>query len=547
MYLEQVEIQGFRGINRLAVPLQQTTALIGENAWGKTSLLRALWSLLGQGEVPYQFEADDFYRSECPETDSSSACRSLQILLIFREYRSDMCMHSERLSRLAPVWSRGRDGIHRIYYRARGLITAEGEVRSLHDFLRPDGSEILLDDVYPMIHLLMLMNPVLRLRDARSARCDDGQFSEEWENQLTQVSQQLLDEETYGMDTARLRQSMTAVSQLMEHYLSQVPPLHPRPRTAREIVSKPVSLRGLGSLQELLSSNHSRVLQLTMAGLGGALLAARGDRIIEAGSRPILILEDPESRLHPTLLALVWGLFEQLPGQKILTTNSGDLLTAVPLHQILRLVRRAAETRAFRLHDERLSAEELRRIAFHVRINRPMSLFARCWLLVEGETELWLLSELANICGYSLQGEGVRVIEFAQCGELPLIKAAQDLGIEWHLLADGDEAGTKYINGARHQLKGESERERLTLLPARDIEHFLFHHGFADIYRHEAGITGQQNMPPGKIIERAINRLSKPGLALAVVEAAEKGGKERIPSLLQQMFATVVALARRQG
>lgn len=82
-------------------------------------------------------------------------------------------------------------------------------------------------------------------------------------------------------------------------------------------------------------------------------------------------------------------------------------------------------TLAFSLRDEQMSAEELRRITFAVRINRPMSLFARCWLLVKGETEIWLLSELASICGYSLRGEGVRVIEFAQCGAV-LIKAARD-------------------------------------------------------------------------------------------------------------------------
>lgn len=111
-----------------------------------------------------------------------------------------------------------------------------------------------------------------------------------------------------------------------------------------------------------------------------------------------------------------------------------------------------------------------------------MSLFARCWLLVEGETEIWLLSELANICGISLRREGIRIIEFAQCGVSPLIKAAADLGIEWHLLADGDQAGNKYASSVRTLLRGESEHDRLTLLPARDIEHFLFQNGFAHVF-----------------------------------------------------------------
>ncbi|WP_313018201.1 DUF2813 domain-containing protein, partial [Atlantibacter hermannii] len=37
MFLERVEIVGFRGINRLSLMLEQTNVLIGENAWGKSS------------------------------------------------------------------------------------------------------------------------------------------------------------------------------------------------------------------------------------------------------------------------------------------------------------------------------------------------------------------------------------------------------------------------------------------------------------------------------------------------------------------------------
>ena len=100
----------------------------------------------------------------------------------------------------------------------------------------------------------------------------------------------------------------------------------------------------------------SRVLRITSYNVCYTkLLRARGDREIEEGARPILMLEDPESRLHPTMLALVWGLLEQVPGQKILTTNSGDLLSALPLNQIRRLVRHPDRTRAYQLNDAQLS------------------------------------------------------------------------------------------------------------------------------------------------------------------------------------------------
>ena len=48
MILERAEISGFRGLAKLAVNFTDRTVLIGENAWGKSSLLRALLSVFGE-------------------------------------------------------------------------------------------------------------------------------------------------------------------------------------------------------------------------------------------------------------------------------------------------------------------------------------------------------------------------------------------------------------------------------------------------------------------------------------------------------------------
>lgn len=54
MILERVEIVGFRGINRLSLMLEQNNVLIGENAWGKSSLLDALTLLLSpESALPF--------------------------------------------------------------------------------------------------------------------------------------------------------------------------------------------------------------------------------------------------------------------------------------------------------------------------------------------------------------------------------------------------------------------------------------------------------------------------------------------------------------
>ena len=50
------------------------------------------------------------------------------------------------------------------------------------------------------------------------------------------------------------------------------------------------------------------------------------------------------------------------------------------------------------------------------------------------------------------------------------------MGIEWHVLVDGDEAGKKYAATVRSLLNNdrEAEREHLTALPALDMEHFMY-------------------------------------------------------------------------
>ena len=62
MYLETAEISNFRGIRHLKINFEEdSSVLIGENSWGKSSLLSALWMMLGTGEKLCQFEKSDLY------------------------------------------------------------------------------------------------------------------------------------------------------------------------------------------------------------------------------------------------------------------------------------------------------------------------------------------------------------------------------------------------------------------------------------------------------------------------------------------------------
>ncbi len=170
-----------------------------------------------------------------------------------------------------------------------------------------------------------------------------------------------------------------------------------------------------------------------------------------------------------------------------------------------------------------------------------------CWWKAKRKT--WVINELARQCGHHFDAEGIKVIEFAQSGLKPLVKFARRMGIEWHVLVDGDEAGKKYAATVRSLLNNdrEEERDHLTMLPALDMEHFMYRQGFADVFHRVAQIPENVPMNMRKIISKAIHRSSKPDLAIEVAMEAGRRGVDAVPTLLRKCFPRAVVGTRQSG
>jgi putative ATP-dependent endonuclease of OLD family len=140
--------------------------------------------------------------------------------------------------------------------------------------------------------------------------------------------------------------------------------------------------------------------------------------------------------------------------------------------------------------------------------------------------------------------EGVACVEFAQCGIEPLVKLARALGIEWHVLADGDRAGGAYAGRARSLLRDEPEPLRITLLAERDIEHCFWRHGHAPAFEKLAGFHSGPGVPARRVIEKAIDRHSKPGVAFELLASVAAPGSAGVPPPLRRAIENCIALAR---
>ncbi|EDK6519836.1 ATP-dependent endonuclease [Salmonella enterica] len=548
MILERVEIVGFRGINRLSLMLEQNNVLIGENAWGKSSLLDALTLLLSPELDLYHFVREDFW---FPPGDIKGREHHLHIILTFRETQPGR--HRVRRYRaLEACWSPCEDDFHRIFYRLEGECGADGSVMTLRSFLNSDGQPLPVENINDQVRHLVRLMPVLRLRDARfMRRIRNGTVPNVPDVEVTARQLDFLARELatrpQNLTDGQIRQGLSAMVQLLEHYFSEQGAGQARHRLMRRrSQNEQRSWRYLDIINRMIDKPGSRSHRVILLGLFSTLLQAKGTLRLHKDARPLLLVEDPETRLHPIMLSVAWQLLNLLPLQRIATTNSGELLSLTPVEHVVRLVRESSRVAAWRLGPGGLSAEDGRRIAFHIRFNRASSLFARCWLLVEGETETWVINELARQCGHHFDAEGIKVIEFAQSGLKPLVKFARRMGIEWHVLVDGDEAGKKYAATVRSLLNNdrEEEREHLTALPALDMEHFMYRQGFADVFHRVAQLPPNVPMNTRKIITKAIHRSSKPDLAIEVAMEAGRRGIDTVPPLFRKMFSRVVWLAR---
>ncbi|MBF1948401.1 ATP-dependent endonuclease [Klebsiella pneumoniae] len=548
MLLERVEIVGFRGINRLSLMLEQNNVLIGENAWGKSSLLDALTLLLSPEFDLYHFVRDDFW---FPPGDIQGREHHLHIILTFRE--TEPCRHRVRRFRpLQRCWVPCDDGYHRVFYRLEGELAEDDSVMTLRSFIDGEGEALVLEEIDELARHLVRLMPVLRLRDARfMRRIHNGTVPHSPQIEITARQLDFLSRELVShpqnLSDGQIRQGLSAMVQLLEHYFAEQSSAQTRHRLMRRRShDEQRSWRYLDIINRMIDKPGGRSHRVILLGLFATLLQAKGTVRLDRDARPLLLIEDPETRLHPIMLSVAWHLLNLLPLQRVTTTNSGELLSLTPVEQVCRLVRESTRVSAWRLGPGGMNAEESRRIAFHIRFNRASSLFARCWLLVEGETETWVINELARQCGHHFDAEGVKVIEFAQSGLKPLIKFARRMGIQWHVLVDGDEAGKKYAATVRGLLNNdrELERDHLTSLPALDMEHFMYRQGFDDVYHRVAQIPDNVPMNMRRVITKAIHRSSKPDLAIEVAMEAGRRGVDAVPTLLKKMFSRVLWLAR---
>lgn len=581
MKIRRIHIQNFRGIKDLELDLDDLVVLIGENNSGKTAILHAIRLCLRDlgPRRRIVFDAFDFHLKDKHAEPSSAD--PITITITFSEDAAGD-WDDARLRRLKGILNvDAASGLSRVVLRVScSYNPIERDFDQTWDFLNeaaqplPGKSEAHLGNLQREVafYLLDALRDAGRNFDAKGPFwrpfLKDSQLPQEKKTEIEEKLKEVNDlvVSSHGsFEQARVR--LKTVQEMVPMQAGDVVSIEAVPGRMFDMLSKaqvhlgtttgakvPVGRHGEGTQSLAVLMLFAAFLDLDAADVG-------------KNRAPVVALEEPEAHLHPSAVRTLWNTIQSVPGQKLISTHSGDLLSEVDIDHVRRIARVGGVVRVFRVRTQHsvspavfgalpaaarqrwLTAEEARKFNYHVRRARGELLFARCWLLVEGETEDWLFPAAARAMGVNLHRAGVRVVEYSQTDVGLLAKVANELGIPWYCVVDDDSGREQYEPAVLRNLAGASAQDRLCL-PYPNAEIHLLSNGYDCVY---APLMPAQNLArvsksvgdPGYWEEYAGQLPSKAKTrgAAAVAMEMEARGAAGVTSEIQSILNRVISLA----
>ena len=561
MKVTSILVENFRGLKHLKLDLDEFTVLIGENNSGKTAVLDALRICLRDLGPRQQivFDALDFHLPDAA-ADLTSADPILIEITFSEQSKGEWSDELIRRLNSDNVLQVDGDDLSHVILRVTCKYDPPSQDFAQEwAFLNLDRKPLNAVDQRALSGLQQEVAYfyLQALRDARQHFGESGPFWRPFlkDTQLRDDKKSELEEKIREVNELvvnshdsfeRVQRGLSRVQDVVPLAAGDVVLIEAVPGRIYDMLANArINLGTMGGAKIPVGRHGEGTQSLAVLMLFAAFLEAWPE-----GS-PIIALEEPEAHLHPSAIRALQGLVRDFSGQKLISTHSGDLLAETEIHQIRRLARTREGIRAYRISSDSLSSEEMRKFNYHVRQTRGELLFARCWLLVEGQSESLIFPAAARAMKIDLHREGIRVVEYSQSDAGLLAKIANALGIVWYCVGDYDGGGNRNKKKKlKRCLDGAKEEDRM-IYPYENIEVNLMSNGYEEVYedlmphQNKERIESESDQP-SYWSEYAKNfpREHKTRAAAAVAIKMETQGGDQITNEIRDILDKVKSLAR---
>lgn len=565
MKITRLRIQNFRGIHDLTLELDEVVLLVGENNSCKTAILEAIEFCLGPSirRRSQVFEDDDYRYVD--ESARPGDAGPLVVELQFQETADDRWSADVVRALNEVVVTDPVSALYRMTFRIVSTRAQNGVFDTVWEFLnereQPLGGQASSATV---LQTFQRISPFFLIRALRDAEREFQARSSYWGPFLRDVT---------SMDAAEITEFENSINELNSRIVAchesleqvQVEVTEARnvigtglcgevsvdalPARLADVLSRSTLNMGTPGGAKLPITRHGAGLQsLAVFLLFQAYVKSQLQRAFDELAFAVVGIEEPETHLHPAAARLFAQKLVDLPGQKIITTHSGDIASGFPITSLRRLYMHNGQLQVGRVTNAHIGVDRQRHIDFFIRATRGELLFSRVWLLGEGQTEFWLAQHASEAMGISLDLHGVRFVEFAGANLSAFIDIANELGIKWVLFCDSDQSGQDYVDTATARLNGADPRTCICSLPGnQNVEQFLIQNGFQDVLESIAGpnrllsIANFRGTPEYEAQLARVVRKVKTECAVAVGRAWTEAGRP-IPAEIQAAITSAIRL-----